>query len=110
MFDFLNLKKPLFLYFFSKGGFIDENRRNAYASKAALKLVRPNPNYNPQTSLGIDPVLGDILFEPNEIPIIRGGWYDRNTVYYSDDIEDKGLKSVNIIIKSKIDTSHRPQI
>ena len=88
----------------------DTNRRNAYASKAALKLTRPNPNYNPQTSLGIDPVMGDIIFEPSEIPVVRGGWYDRNTIYYSDDIEDKGLKSINIIKKGTIDPSHRQQI
>lgn len=88
----------------------DANRRNQYASKAALKLVRPNPTYNPQTSLGIDPVLGDIIFEPNEIPVIRGGWYDRNTVYYSDNIEESGLRSINIINKGTIDPSHRQQI
>lgn len=88
----------------------DQNRRNAFASKAALKLSRPNPNYNPQTTLGIDPILGDIIFEPNEIPIIRGGWYDRNTIYYSDDIEDSGLKSINIINKGTVDSTHRQQI
>ena len=89
---------------------MDQNRRNAYASKAALKLSRPNPNYDPKTSLGIDPIMGDIIFEPSEIPVIRGGWYDRNTIYYSDDIEDKGLKSINIIKKGTIDPSHRQQI
>jgi len=88
----------------------DQNRRNAFASKAALKLSRPNPNYNPQTTLGIDPILGDIIFQPNEIPIIRGGWYDRNTIYYSDDIEDSGLKSINIINKGTVDSTHRQQI
>ena len=88
----------------------DANRRNQYASKAALKLVRPSPTYNPQKSLGIDPILGDIIFDPSEIPVIRGGWYDRNTVYYSDNIEDSGLKSINIINKGTIDPSHRQQI
>jgi hypothetical protein len=88
----------------------DQNRRNTFASKAALKLSRPNPNYNPQITLGIDPILGDIIFQPNEIPIIRGGWYDRNTIYYSDDIEDSGLKSINIINKGTVDSTHRQQI
>jgi hypothetical protein len=88
----------------------DQNRRNQYASKAALKLVAPNPTYNPQTSLGLDPVLGDIIFEPSEIPVIRGGWSDRNSVYYSDNIEDAGLKSINIIRKGYIDPNHKQQI
>lgn len=89
---------------------LDENRRNQYASKDELKLVRPNPNYNPKATVGLDPILGDILFEPDEIPIIRGGWYDRNTVYFSDDIEEKGLKSVNIIKKGTVDSSKKQKI
>lgn len=88
----------------------DENRFNQFASKEAVKLVRPNPNYDPNTVIGLDPIVGDILFEPDEIPIIRGGWYDRNGVYYSDDIEDKGLKSINIIKKETIDSNNRQQI
>ena len=88
----------------------EENRRNQYASQESLKINKPNPSYNPQASLGLDPILGDILFEPSEIPIIRGGWYDRNNIYYSDDVNDKGLKSVNIIKKGTIDSSKRTQI
>lgn len=88
----------------------DENRYNQYASQSALKLVRPNPTYNPNTSLGLDPVLGDILFTPDEIPVIRGGWYDRNTIFYSDDMEDKGLKSINIIKKGTMDSNNRQKI
>ena len=88
----------------------DNNRYNQYASKAALKLVRPNSTYNPNYSSGIDPILGDIIFDPSEIPVIRGGWYDRNTIYYSDNIEDNGLKSVNIINKGTVDVTHRQKI
>jgi len=88
----------------------DENRRNQYATKAALKLERPNPTYDPNSKIGIDPLLGDILFDPQEIPIIRGGWYDRNNVYYSDDINDKGLKSINIIKKGSVDPRNRQNI
>ena len=60
--------------------------------------------------IGIDPVLGDILFEPNEIPICRGGWYDRNHNYYSDDINNSGLKSVNIFYQGTVNSSQRPSI
>jgi hypothetical protein len=40
--------------------------------------------------------------------LIRGGWYDRNGVYFSDGVDGNGLKSVNIISKGKIDTKNRP--
>jgi hypothetical protein len=62
----------------------------------------------PTETKGLDPVLGDIIFEPNEIPIIRGGWFDRSGIYYSDDIDGNGLKSVNIIKKGSIDSKNRP--
>lgn len=88
----------------------DQNRRNQFASKEALTLVRPNPNYNPNAAIGLDPILGDIIFEPNEIPVIRGGWYDREQVYFSADIDEKGLKSINIIKKGTVDSSARQKI
>lgn len=52
-----------------------------------------------QTVVGLDPILGDIVFEANEIPIIRGGWYDRYGVYYDDSLDSGGLKSINFIKK-----------
>jgi hypothetical protein len=67
-----------------------------------------NNNYDPSSTIGIDPVLNDIIFNPDEIPLIRGGWYDRNGVYFSDGVDGNGLKSVNIISKGKIDTKNRP--
>ncbi len=69
-----------------------------------------NPGYNSQTVLGLDPILGDIIFEPNEIPIIRGGWYDRNQNYFSSQIDDTGLRSINIIKKGTIDVKYRQTI
>jgi hypothetical protein len=54
--------------------------------------------YNPNTVLGIDPVLGDIVFEPKEYPIIRGGWTDRNDIFYSETPFD-GFSSINISVK-----------
>lgn len=83
-----------------------QNRVNKYSSSAALN---PPVNYTPSTTLGIDPVLGDILFDPEELPIIRGGWTDRNDIYYSDDIESAGMKAVNIIFKGRIDSKNRIQ-
>lgn len=88
----------------------DENRRNEFATKQSLELELPNPDYNPDAMLGLDPILGDIIFESDEIPIIRGGWVDRRSIYFSDNIDDPGLKSVNIIYKGKINTKNRPKI
>lgn len=86
-----------------------DNKLNQFASAEQVNLVRPDPNYNPKEVKGIDPILGDIIFEPSEIPIIRGGWVDRNGIYFSDNIDEVGLKSVNIIKKGTIDAKNRPQ-
>jgi hypothetical protein len=58
----------------------------------------------------LDPILGDILFEPDELPIIRGGWSDRNDIYFSGDIDSNGLKTVNIIKKGTIDSKNKYNI
>lgn len=67
--------------------------------------------YSPTKVIGLDPVLGDIIFKANELPVIRGGWRDRNGVYYSDDSPSSGegtsLKSVNVITKGVIDVKNR---
>lgn len=67
-----------------------------------------NSSYNPSLVIGVDPILGDILFEKNEVPVIRGGFYDRNNNFYSEDITSQGLKSVNIISKGKVDVRQKP--
>ena len=73
-----------------------------------ISVTDLSPDYIPTATKGLDPVLGDIIFEPNEIPIVRGGWFDRNNVFYSDDIDGNGLKSVNIIKKGTVDSKNRP--
>lgn len=78
-------------------------KMNSLLSKSAVPK-----SYNPNTVLGIDPVMGDILFESDEVPIVRGGWRDRLGTYYSDSIESNQLKSVNIIKKGTIDSKNRP--
>lgn len=81
-----------------------------------LNQMNPNatsPNqpldYSPNATIGIDPTLGDIMFEPTEIPVIRGGWYDRNETFYSDDIESNNMKAVNIFRKGSVDAKNRPR-
>ena len=82
-----------------------QNQLNMYADTG---VARQLPNYDPNTTLGLDSILGDILFDPEEMPIIRGGWNNRDAVHYSSDIESNGLKSVNIIKKGTVDTKNRP--
>ena len=86
------------------------NKVNKYASSFNTDISTATlvPGYNPYSVQGLDPVLGDIIFEPNEIPVIRGGFYDRNGVYYSDSVEGNGLRSVNIIKKGTVDSKNRP--
>jgi hypothetical protein len=96
---------------YHKQAMIDaQNKLNKYNSSYQndISISTINPDYMPTETKGLDPVLGDIIFEPNEIPIIRGGWFDRNGIYYSDDIDGNGLKSVNIIKKGSIDSKNRP--
>jgi len=88
----------------------DMNRRNQFASQESLKITSPNPTYNPNAALGLDPIMGDIIFDPSELPIIRGGWYDRNNFFYSDDNKEMGLKTVNIIKKGTVDSSKRQKV
>lgn len=72
--------------------------------------ISVNTDYDDTSMIGLDPILGDIIFEPNEIPIIRGGWFDRNDLYYSDNIDGNGLKSVNIITTGRIDSKNKVKI
>ena len=87
-----------------------ENKLNMYNTSYQndISVTDLSPDYIPTATKGLDPVLGDIIFEPNEIPIVRGGWFDRNNVFYSDDIDGNGLKSVNIIKKGTVDSKNRP--
>lgn len=69
---------------------------------------RPDPNYDANLTLGLDPELGDILFDPSEIPVIRGGWSDRNGIMYQDIVDGLGMKSVNIYKKGTVDSKNKP--
>ena len=82
--------------------------QNQLSKYADTGVARQLPNYDPTVTLGLDSLLGDILFEPEEMPIIRGGWLNRDNVYYSADIESNALKSVNIVKKGTVDAKNRP--
>ena len=62
---------------------------------------------NPSAAvIGLDE-MGDIIIDKNELPIVRGGWKDRNGIFYSDGIFNDKPGSVNIVVKktSKLDTN-----
>lgn len=84
------------------------NMKSTAAGSFQVSTAQQMIGYTASQVLGIDPVLGDIIFEPNEIPIIRGGFYDRNANYYSDDNNSSALKSVNLFKKGTVDPSQRP--
>lgn len=71
-------------------------------------------SYDPSKTLGLDPILGDIIFDADELPLLRGGWYDRNGVLYSDDSpstsDSSSIKAVNIITKGVIDVKNKAGI
>jgi hypothetical protein len=52
-------------------------------------------------NLGLDD-FGDILIGLNELPVIRGGWYDRFGNFYQDGIDFNQYSSVNIVIKEVV--------
>jgi len=97
-------------YYFKTTYKIDKIRsiKEAIRTKVVLEydddgLVIEDPQ------LGLDK-FGDIQIGLNELPIIRGGWDDRNGVNYSTNIKDNNISTVNIIIDEVIDESLANQI
>jgi hypothetical protein len=86
-----------------------QNLTNPYTLGTNREEI-PQSGYDPRKVIGLDPILGDILFSAGEIPLIRGGWRDRNDIYFSDDIDGSGLKSVNIIYKGKVPITAKQRI
>jgi hypothetical protein len=55
--------------------------------------------YDKKIILGLDSTMGDIIIEKDELPIVRGGWTDRNDIYYNETPMENGLGPVNVIFK-----------
>ena len=64
-------------------------------------LLKPSPinpdRYDVNKTLGLDAILGDIVVDKTEFAVLRGGWYDRNGIYYNDIPIINGLSTINII-------------
>ena len=55
-------------------------------------------------NLGLDE-FGDVVIGLNELPLVRGGWYDRFGNFYEDGLNSGEFSSVNIIVKDVIKES-----
>ena len=56
--------------------------------------------YDPKRLVSVDPVLGDIVIGRNELVILRGGWSNRNGIFFHEDPKSTdGFSTVNIIWK-----------
>jgi hypothetical protein len=85
-----------------------QNQMTPTIVNGGSSLPKPPINYDSSVVLGLDPILGDIIYDASELPIIRGGWSNRNDVLYSSDIKSSGLKSVNIIKRGTVDVKNKP--
>jgi len=74
-----------------------KNKNKRYPEDNEIVMV-DGKRYNRQTSLGIDTILGDILIEKNELPVIRGGFPDRYNNYYNTQPGQGMFSSVNVLI------------
>jgi hypothetical protein len=72
-------------------------------------MIEGSIDYSSSKTIGLDPILGDILFEASELPIIRGGWLNRNNTMIVDEFSgnEDGLKPVNIFKNGTIDSKKR---
>ncbi len=75
------------LYFINEGN--ELNKLNY------LERLLTNPNEVEPEDIGLDEH-GNILIAKQEYPILRGGWSDRNSVFYQDNADLNVTSSVNI--------------
>lgn len=71
------------------------NHRKAEDDEIAMSDGKP---YQRNKMIGLDPILGDILIDKDEIPLIRGGFTDRYNNKYNSIPGDGGFSSINILI------------
>jgi hypothetical protein len=90
---------------YHKEGMIATNTSPAILEKPIIiknETVYSIKNYDPTLTIGLDPIMGDILVGTSELPVIRGGWYDRNGIYYTESISETSIGPVNIMFNEKI--------
>lgn len=72
-----------------------ENKRQPEDSEI---IMSDGMVYDRYRSIGLDPILGDILIYKTELPIIRGGFSDRWNNFYNTKPADGLFSSVNVLI------------
>jgi hypothetical protein len=76
-----------------RAAFFEVNQREPNAGEI---LMSDGSRYDENRIIGLDPILGDAIFENSDLPLVRGGWKDRNGVFYTDGY-GPGLSSVNVV-------------
>lgn len=85
-------------------GVINSSSPEKTFENSTIVSYKRNITYDAKKMVGIDPILGDIVIGKNELVILRGGWKNRNDVYFSEDPRNTtGFSSVNIIWKGTTD-------
>lgn len=82
----------------------ENTTNNNTISNGTSTLVAYNKlaTYDASKMIGVDPTLGDIVIGNNELIVLRGGWSNRNGVYFSEDPKTtSGFNTVNIIWKGE---------
>ena len=72
---------------------------NTSSDVTQTQKIIVNPGQDPR--LGLDE-FGDIVIGNKELPIMRGGFVDRNGVEYKDGIDPLNLSAVNVVFKDSI--------
>jgi hypothetical protein len=73
-------------------------RKNSRAPLPHEIIMSDGKKYNEDMSIGLDPILGDIIIEKDELPIIRGGFTDRYNNFYNVEPGYGQFSSVNVLI------------
>lgn len=82
--------------------FISEE--NEKVKKSWLESLLQTPSLPEPIDIGLDSQ-GDIIIGKGELPVIRGGWYDRYGSYFNDTINFSAPCSLNIEIKEVLSSS-----
>ena len=79
---------------------VGQNNRLTSVGNSTVVAYSDTSQYDSKKLVGIDPVLGDIIIGKNELVILRGGWSNRNGVFFSEDPKTTtGFSTINIIWK-----------
>jgi hypothetical protein len=83
-------------YYIKRNNSIDRIRGIMTVTETKIPVAEgSDPN------LGLDE-FGDIVIGLNELPLVRGGWYDRFGNFYEDGLNSGEFSSMNIIVKEVI--------